>query len=151
MDLSNSSNPALPSFLLSTSDDHPNIPYVQALPNTKKRGNESRNLLSHVLNQLQKRAKPPTVSEVASRNLYDTTESGFGVLVDSLRDAIKIRNSKPDTQPTGTVQEDSDDESQDVYSTDITYDLMLQLKDVLSMSFTQGWRIFGDTYSLDLY
>lgn len=98
----------------------------------------------HVLNQLQRRSKPPTVSETASKNLSDAAESGFGVLLDTVRDAMKVRNSKQDTQPGGMAQDDSDDESQDIYSTDNSYDLMLQLKDVLSMSFTQGWRIFED-------
>jgi hypothetical protein len=57
----------------------------------------------------------------------------------------KRRDAKQSTQVEST-DEDTDDETDRGFTTDITYDLMLQLKNILMMSVAQGWHIFDEEY-----
>ncbi|KAF8964709.1 hypothetical protein BDZ97DRAFT_1815206 [Flammula alnicola] len=114
--------------------------------NTRAR-NEARKLLSHVLIQLANRTKPPSIIDTITSIAHDSSERGISALAETLREAVK-RGSRPDARSerrTGTTEDDSEDEKDSAYTTDDTIDLMLQLKDVLTMAIAQGWQIFDDS------
>ena len=48
-------------------------------------------------------------------------------------------------------QNDSDDEENREFSTDDTFDLMTQLKDVLTMPIAQGCKIFEDGFAASFH
>ena len=134
-----------PSVRLSTSpiaDEPSSTNHPQPAPaDLRVRRNESWKLLSHVLRQLAHRKKPPPVKDVVWNN--DTTVRGFG---GTLKDFVKLM---PDKRV--GIQNDSDDEESRDFSTDETFDLMIQLKDVLTMSIAQGWKIFDDGFGVSFH
>jgi hypothetical protein len=108
---------------------------------------ESRKLLYQVLMQLSNRAKPPSVSDTLPRFTQEAAETRLGAFAETLRDAVKRGNKQHTlkTEHRGQLDEDdSDNDTDDVFSTDETIDLMLQLKDVLTMAAIEGWNIFED-------
>ncbi|KAJ3516626.1 hypothetical protein NLJ89_g1005 [Agrocybe chaxingu] len=110
--------------------------------------NESRKLLSHVLIQLANRNKPSSIIESLASSTSEPIERGFGALAETLREAVKhgIRSDNKTRKRSGSqVEDDEDEENHSTFSTDDTIDLMLQLKDVLTMSISQGWQIFDDS------
>lgn len=116
-------------------------------PRTNVRArNEARKLLSHVLHQLARRRKPVSVVDAFVTSTYDCQVRSFGLLPLTLKQAVK--GIKPETKPewVSQLQEDSDDEQPEVFSTDDTIDLVMQLEDVLAMSVSQGWQIFDDRF-----
>ncbi|KAJ3559109.1 hypothetical protein NM688_g537 [Phlebia brevispora] len=144
-DQSGSASRGLPSFRLpsgsggqSESSSRPTIP-----PGAARARHESRKLLAHVLSQLQHRSLPPS----AMPGLYEQSskvERGLGAVVRSFA-SIAGAGSSAENRPRGTEKpEDTDDEDEDqlAFHTDMTLDLMIQLKDVLAISIAQGWDIF---------
>ena len=133
----------LPSVRLSASPiaDEPSLTFQsQPIPtDIHVRRNGSRKLLSHVLRRLAHRKKPPPVKDMVWNGTHDTTVRGFG---GTLKDFVKLM---PDKRV--GIQNDSDDEESRGFSTDETFDLMLQLKDVLTTSIAQGWKIFDDRFA----
>ncbi|KAF9464728.1 hypothetical protein BDZ94DRAFT_1255766 [Collybia nuda] len=151
----------LPSFRVSSSpnpaDDVPFVPsegwsHVSHKPKVNSRArNESRKLFAHVLGQLERRPMPPLVFDAFSSLEAEPSDVGFGALLDTVKDTVRSRGKNREMKPrlpevTSAVEDDSDDDGEWAFSTDATYDLMLQLKDVLIMSVTQGWHIFDDGY-----
>ncbi|KAF8636667.1 hypothetical protein AX17_003473 [Amanita inopinata Kibby_2008] len=112
----------------------------------KKARNESRKLLSHVLVRLQTRPMPPSIYDSYIDMKGSIHSPKLGALVDNVKITMKRKGSsivRAQSQHTNT-EDDSDDDVQLVYSTDYTYDLMHQLRDILLLSASQGWQIFDD-------
>jgi len=128
------SNPSLdqvstPAIRLSTNPSAPKL---------TGRANESRKLLAHILDQLQRRQKPPPFFEAYSDIQVASNENTLGVFVETVRETMNLRGKQ-------RIQMDAtDEENGRVFSTDTTYDLMMQLKNLLIMSDVQQWRIFDD-------
>ena len=131
---------------LSPSDERPSMDLGRSFPKrNKKARTESRKLLLHVLVQLQTRPMPPTVYDSYS----DAKDAARGPsIVDTLKDAMKSKGSIAvrSSSRTSAAEDDSDDDIGLVYSTDNTYELLFQLRNVLLVSDSQGWRIFDDEY-----
>ena len=136
----------IPSVRLSTSPIADEPYHSQPIPTNIRARNESRKLLSHVLRQLARRKRPPPVKDMVWNANNDTNMRGFSMVTGPLKDFVKLT---PDRR-IGT-QDDSDDEESRDFSTDQSFDLMLQLKDVLSMSIAQGWKIFDDGFAAAFY
>lgn len=88
---------------------------------------------------------PPTVYDSYS----DAKDAARGPsIVDTLKDAMKSKGSIAvrSSSRTSAAEDDSDDDIGLVYSTDNTYELLFQLRNVLLVSDSQGWRIFDDEY-----
>jgi hypothetical protein len=124
-------------------------PSVSA-PNASKALNESRKLLAHLLGQLQNRPLPPPVFDAfkdINGNLNDTK---LAEVVQTVRAAVRLQSGKRDmrAQPSAPQRDDSDeeDEMEKTFTTDATFSLMMQLKDVLLISRLQNWQIFHDRY-----
>ncbi|RDB21389.1 hypothetical protein Hypma_011626 [Hypsizygus marmoreus] len=111
---------------------------------------ESRKLLAHVLGQLDRRNLPPLIYDAFDDLEDPATDNNLVVLMETVKDAVRLRSKRKDaklstqTGTTGALDDDSDDDDERVFSTDATYDLMLQLRDVLIMSVDQGWHILDD-------
>ena len=137
----------LPSVRLPTSPiaDEPSSTYhPQSIPtDLHVRPNQSWRLLLHALRQLAHRKKPPPAKDMVWNGNDGTTVRGFGGTV---KDFVKLM---PDKRV--GIQNDSDDEESRDFSTDETYDLMIQLEDVLTMSIAQGWRIFDDGFAASFH
>lgn len=73
-------------------------------------------------------------------NAYKTSEenSNTNALGGLVRQAIRNHDQE-------TEDDDDDEDSEDSsFSTDATFELMTQLRDVLAISISQGWKIFED-------
>ena len=128
--------------------------------------NESRKLLAHHLRQLDTRPMPPSVFEG-----FKTSSNTIHVqsLGEAVKAVVKLKRGRRDqrTQLFPAVGEDDDeDQEKDTFTTDVTFDLMTQLKDVLGMfllftpiievpyelfavvSAQRGWQIFHDRYEI---
>ncbi|KAH9951250.1 hypothetical protein B0H21DRAFT_272251 [Amylocystis lapponica] len=145
----------LPAFRISSvQNEEPgssNIPTLAPSSGINKARNESRKLLAHLLAQLQGRPKPPSMLDLLVRGT-DTRPKDTGVAVQSVRTAAKHKRGMLSEAATHKLapSEDTDSEWEDNsdFSTDVTFDLMAQLKDVLLISVAQKWDIFYDS-SLD--
>lgn len=62
---------------------------------------------------------------------------------ENLNSSSKRRDAKQSVQVDPT-DDDTDDELNRVFTTDTTYDLMVQLKNLLMMSVAEGWHIFDE-------
>ncbi|KAF9005683.1 hypothetical protein BDQ17DRAFT_364577 [Cyathus striatus] len=141
-----------PTVLLSDSE-HSSLPTniypLHAQPNISRFRSESRKLLSHVLGQLQRRIRPPSIYDAFASPNSDAADGRLSSLVGTVKDAVRFRSSRQPPKITSHIAitlEDSDDETDQEFSTDDTFNLLLQLKDVLCMSVAQGWHIFDDEY-----
>ncbi|KAG7092480.1 hypothetical protein E1B28_008832 [Marasmius oreades] len=140
-------NDIVPSFLVSespsASEKRPVSPLTKSFKGpptgSHKEGHsrraEVRKLLGHVLNQLSHRTMPPTVYDT-----FDVYGNGKSSAVgDFVKSTIKGGGNFRSTEH---VLEDED--GTDVFSTDETFELMVQLRDVLTMARAQGWKMFDD-------
>jgi hypothetical protein len=125
-------------------------PSVSVAPNASKALNESRKLLAHLLGQLQHRPLPPPVFDAfkdISGNLNDTK---LVDVVQTVKAVVRLQGGKRDTRavPPSLQRDNSDeeDETEKIFTTDATFSLMTQLKDVLLISRSQNWQIFHDRY-----
>jgi hypothetical protein len=125
-------------------------PPATSAPNPSKALNESRKLLAHLLSQLQNRPLPPPVFDAfkdIGGNLNDTK---LAEVVQTVRAVVRLKGGKKDmrAQPSASQRDDSDeeDEMEKTFTTDTTFSLMSQLKDVLLISRLQNWQIFYDRY-----
>ena len=142
------SQAVLPSFRISGESEREKLgessrPSVN--PGLSRARNESRKLLAHILSQLQIRPTPPsllsTLVSGSGRN-----EKG-GSVIRSVKGAVKYTGTLRERrthQPVSQDDEDSEDETVDGFNTDVTVDLLHQLKDVLTLSIAHSWDIFYD-------
>jgi hypothetical protein len=132
---------------LSPSAEVPSNPLPPQISNSNSRArSESRKLLSHVLTQLSNRRKPSPISQVISNAGRSGGDSGLDSLVESLKDAVRIKSlgQNPGSDRQSALQDGLERDADNIFSTDATFELMVQLKDVLIMSVSQGWRIFDE-------
>lgn len=123
--------------------------------NNSKALNESRKLLAHLLGQLQNRVLPPPVFDAFRDIDSNGNDKGLADVVQTVKDAVRFKGGKRDfgIQSTASQRDDSDDEeTEQTFTTDATFSLMTQLKDVLLISRLQNWQIFHDKYvNLNIY
>ncbi|KAG6900871.1 hypothetical protein C0993_009989 [Termitomyces sp. T159_Od127] len=109
---------------------------------------ESRKLLAHVLDQLHHRTLPPGIFEAFNHTEVEGPEDNLGLLLQTVKGAVvnpkKMRQDGKHHVPTGVGEDDSDEDGEREFSTDATYDLMLQLKDLLRVSMDWNWHILDD-------
>lgn len=147
------SQAVLPSFRISSASDanksnsNPYDSHRQpAPPGLNRARNESRKLLAHILSQLQTRPVPPSL---LSTLVFGSgqNEKSSGSVIKSVKGAVKYTGTLRERRTHQPVpQDDTDSEDDDVesFSTDITLDLLNQLKDVLTLSIAHSWDIFYD-------
>lgn len=141
---------ALPSFRISSSPNNEKQPLAPPIgKTTNKARNESRKLLAHVLGQLQNRPLPPPIFEAFSSNGDETNDHRLGAILETVKGAVNFKAGTRDANrdphvPVPVTEDDSDDEVDRTFSTGATLDLMMQLRDVLTISVAQGWQIFDD-------
>lgn len=144
--------PSLPSFRVSISPNTEKPPPSPSWGHTSHKTNnrardESRKLLALLLGQLQRRALPPPIFDAFATFADGPGDNSFGVLVENMKDAVRLRRGRRDTNAqlqAAAFEDDSDDDKEREFSTDATFDLMMQLKEVLSISGAQGWQVFDD-------
>jgi hypothetical protein len=138
----------LPALQIQTLPDRtPPAPNV-SVPSTSKALNESRKLLAHLLNQLQTRPLPPSVFDAFKDINGSLNDTKLADVVQTVRAAVRLKGGKRDGQTHVPQRDDSDEEAETekTFSTDATFSLMTQLKDVLLISRLQNWQIFHDRY-----
>ncbi|KIJ69367.1 hypothetical protein HYDPIDRAFT_36436 [Hydnomerulius pinastri MD-312] len=119
---------------------------VAVSENTSHARDESRKLLRLLLEQLHNRPKPPPVYETFNFQTNDTRQRRLGQILGVVKNTVTSNPLRPNTslptsQPSKDDSDDDGDET-DVFSTDATFELMVQLKEVISFSVSQGWQIF---------
>ncbi|KAG6814364.1 hypothetical protein H0H92_010950 [Tricholoma furcatifolium] len=119
----------------------------QANPTNRAR-TESRKLLAHVLAQLESRAMPPDIFDTLNHPEDLGTENNLGALLNVMRGTSNPRKVQQESRRQASMRNgedsDSDADEEHEFSTDATYGLMLQLKDLLSISVDQDWHILDD-------
>lgn len=121
-----------------------------SVSNSSKALNESRKLLAHLLGQLHNRVLPPPVFDAFRDINSNSTDKGLADVVQTVKAAVRLKGGKRDDriQPTASQRDDSDEEdTEEAFTTDATFSLMTQLKDVLLISRLQNWQIFHDRYA----
>ena len=123
--------------------------YPTRKPNSRAL-NESRKLLAHLLEQLQNRSVPPSLFETFQMPMSNPVDKNLAAIVETVRGVVKFKaavsRTMTQTNTTTTMIEPDveDDETDNAFSTNTTFDLLLQLREVLIVSVAQGWRIFSD-------
>ncbi|KAJ3845083.1 hypothetical protein F5878DRAFT_655339 [Lentinula raphanica] len=112
------------------------------------RGNESKKLLAHVLDQIKDRHMPPSVREALSSTAENVNEKKSGSFIGR---AVNRKHSRKEGKAAVYADDESEDEDEGVFSTDSTLDLMTRLRDLLLISAKQGWELFDDDSSQDAY
>jgi hypothetical protein len=100
--------------------------------NTDRALRESRKLLAHLLRQLRRRPMPPPVFQELNNSIGDSRQQYSGALLDTVGTG-KIRAVRLDTKANSAGEDEEEEESRDIYTTDVTYDLMFQLKEILGV------------------
>ncbi|THH07445.1 hypothetical protein EW145_g3377 [Phellinidium pouzarii] len=104
---------------------------------------ETRKLLGHIINELQRRQRPPPVWD-----LYKSENVGIGMRkTDSAKDhnnSVAVKDKPSRTRSLPLVDSDSDDEFSSLFSPDVTFDLLSRLKDLLLLSKLKEWQVFDD-------
>ncbi|KAH0583846.1 hypothetical protein H2248_009444 [Termitomyces sp. 'cryptogamus'] len=115
---------------------------------TDRARTESRKLFAHVLDQLHRRTLPPGIFDAFNHPEVQGPENSLGLLLQTVKGAVvnpkKIKQDGKRQAPMGIGEDDSDEDGEREFSTDATYDLMLQLKDLLSVSMDRNWHILDD-------
>ncbi|KAI0324520.1 hypothetical protein GY45DRAFT_1288775 [Cubamyces sp. BRFM 1775] len=109
--------------------------------------NESRKLLAHILSQLQDRPTPPSLLNTLVYGSQQT-EKASGSVIKSVKGAVKYTGALRERRTHQLVPQDdtdSEDDESRAFTTDVTFDLMSQLKDVLVLSIAHKWDIFYDS------
>ncbi|KAI0273753.1 hypothetical protein BC834DRAFT_227597 [Gloeopeniophorella convolvens] len=104
--------------------------FTTAPAGISKAQDESQKLLAHVLDQLHRRPQCPPLDSLSSKPTPM-------IKPDNIRPSISRTYSSPQAP-----EPDSDDESERTFSPDVAFDLMNRLRDVLTISLSQQWRIF---------
>ena len=137
----------------STPDSRERSPTRTQLPTASNQRKPSkalsgqRKLISHVLEDLEARPRPPDIWD--SLSIDEKSISGerrLGQLAKSVKDAVTSRQNVTSSRSTAFRDADSDEEELpgDTYSTDETLTRLEKLKDVLLIAQSQGWHIFND-------
>ena len=149
------SQAVLPSFRISSVNNDANKmndagaagqKHASVPPGMHRARNESRKLLAHILSQLQGRPVPPSLLSTLVFGSA-TNEKSNGSVIKTMKGAVKYGGTLPARRTHQPVpQDDTDSEEEDIgaFSTDITFDLINQLKDVLVLSIAHNWDIFYD-------
>ncbi|KAJ4487923.1 hypothetical protein J3R30DRAFT_3280032 [Lentinula aciculospora] len=144
----------VPSFRVSNSptrtsfEKPPPSPRRDASLKNASRGNESKKLLAHVLEQIKDRNMPPAVYDVLASAAENLNERKLGSFIGRV---VKRKDTGKDVKAAIYADDESDDEDEGTFSTDATLELMTRLRDLLIISASQGWQIFDDGMSQDPY
>ncbi|KAG1753463.1 hypothetical protein EDB19DRAFT_1903124 [Suillus lakei] len=115
-------------------------------PSANHAREESRKLVGLLLDQLSSRTRPPLIFDALNVHATPPAEAGLSHIIGAVRNVVKQKSHKRGVSAPilQSMKEDSDDEGSDnvVFSSEITFDLMVQLKEVLLFSASQGWQIF---------
>jgi hypothetical protein len=139
-----------PTFMMSRSQEPRrsprSSPYSQSKPKNRAL-TESRKLLAHLLSQLQNRPMPPSVFESFKTSSDSSADKGFGILIETVRSAAKLKGGKLEARTQSLVlgedhEDDEDDEEKEVvFTTNVTFDLMVQLKEVCLHTLCPGSQL----------
>lgn len=102
---------------------------------------ESRKLLSHILNELANRPRAPSVWSEFKNGHQDSKKGGSSIARHGSGD--KAFKAKEMAMRTFSLP-DSEDEDELLFSPDIAYDLLSKLRDILLIAHTHNWHIFDD-------
>ena len=122
-----------PTLTISRSEPESSV-RSQRKPNNRML-NESRKLLAHLLAQLQNRPMPPSVFDSFKQNYDSVADNTLGVIVETVKEAVKLTGSKVEARSQSLflgedTKDGEDDEEKEVFTTKVTFDLMVQLREV---------------------
>jgi hypothetical protein len=110
----------------------PRSPLLVPPPGMTKARDESQKLLAHVLEQLRHRPKCP--SSYPPQTPSATAAKPIAPRASASRTTSNAQSLDPDNE----------DSPGRAFSPDLAFDLMDRLRDVLTVSLSQGWQIFGE-------
>lgn len=141
---------ALPSLRISTSPTSASSHFSDGVSSNKKKApGELRKLLAHLLSRLGARPQAPSLYDELKADSARYGSHGLGVVVQAVRSAVRFKAGRELSVAQGTDrlgEEDSAVENELGFSTDVTYDYMVQLRDVLILSDRHGWQILEATF-----
>jgi hypothetical protein len=110
----------------------PRSPLLVPPPGMTKARDESQKLLAHVLEQLRHRPKCPSTYPPQT---HPATAP---------KPIVPRASASRTTSDAQSLDPDSEDSPERAFSPDLAFDLMNRLRDVLMISLSQGWQIFGE-------
>jgi hypothetical protein len=106
--------------------------FLKTRASTKSR-DEWRKALASAIDQLRQRSKPPSVFDQFRQSTANVQGRGLGAVVESVRGAVKLKQSKAvNGAPRPTAPDDSDEEDSGVFHTDKTTQLLLATQAALA-------------------
>lgn len=132
-------------------DNSSATPYPDSRVRPNKARTESRKLLAHVLDELRLRNSVPSIFESTVHENVSATGKVLGAVMQSVRGVVspqttRTKEASLTARTFSLPPEDSDEEidQKTLFSTDATFDLLTQLKEILTISHAQGWHILDD-------
>jgi hypothetical protein len=139
-------------------------PLYQPQPvRSKSAPHELRKLLVHLLDQLQQRAKAPSIFDSLKGANNDGGKGRFGAVVGTVLGAVRLQATLQSSMQASThssahgreaslsagktlLDEDADEDDgiDGDFHTDEAYELVVKLNDVLNISAKQGWQLMAD-------
>ena len=119
------------------------------LPSTMNTAHmESRKILAHLIYRLKAHQQAPSVYDGIRKDLSRKDPHRLGAIVQTVRSTMWFKEAWEFSEPNAADQVEEEDfslEHDQDYSTDITYNHMVQLHDIIILSNNQGWDIFCNT------
>ena len=138
---------ALPSLRISTSPTSVSPPAILSAGVSNRAPRELRNLLAHLLSRLGARTQAPSVYEELRADSTKKDLQRFGVVVETVRSAVRFKGVRElSVSSGGDGEEEGPVENEQGFSTDTTYEHMVQLRDILILSDNRGWQILDSTF-----
>jgi hypothetical protein len=144
---------ALPSLRISTSPTSVSPPPIHlsdgVLSTQNKAPGEWRKLLAHLLSRLGARPQAPSVYDELKADSARRVSHGLGVVVETVKSAVRFKANRELSIAQGADkfgEEDSAVENEQGFSTDVTYNYMVQLRDVLIHLDRHAWQILDATF-----
>lgn len=143
-----SSSPGTPSLRIITSPTTvapPVSPFTEKLFSANKTQSELQKLLAHLLSRLKSREQPPSVYEGLRKTSARKSSLTFGAVVETVRSAVRFKSAGRDFDgpSSSRIEEDIDVDNEQDFSTDSTFDMLTQLRDLLILAQKQGQHILG--------
>lgn len=142
----------VPALRITTSSVTPNDPTSPLLPEFKrpqhlsKAQSELTKLLVHHLSRLKSRPQPPSVFAPLRTTSSRKPAPKLAAVVDTVKFAVRLNSSSSQPQSHTSTSLLADELPSSEFSTETTYDYLVQLRDLLNVSEKQGMRILHASF-----
>jgi len=152
---SRSLSPTIPSLRVTSSPTGqagfapPSPSYNEKFLPVNRTQTELQKLLAHLLARLKNRSKPPSIYQGLRAESARKQTLSLGAVVETVRSAVRFKSAAENTElslGTRVATEDTNDDNEQDFSTDDTYEDLLRLRDLLILAERQKLQILGPLF-----